>query len=138
VDQRSTSRWFDVSAFSAPAAGRFGTAAKGVIHGPGSQVVNVGLAKHFSVGERARIRWEITATNFFNTPNYNNPNTNIVNVAGVGVITGAGGELDLDAEARARSERDCGWTGRRPRPRWVVHAKQALCQPQSTRNPACL
>jgi hypothetical protein len=59
--------------------------------------VNVGLAKHFSIGERARIRWEITATNFFNTPNYTNPNTNIVNVAGVGVITGAGGEQDLDA-----------------------------------------
>jgi hypothetical protein len=97
ADQRSTARWFDVSAFSAPAPGRFGTSAKGVIKGPGSQVVNIGLAKHFSLGERARIRWEITATNFFNTPNYNNPNTNIVNVAGVGVITGAGGELDLDS-----------------------------------------
>jgi hypothetical protein len=97
ADQRTTGRWFDVSAFSAPAAGRFGTAAKGVIKGPGSEVVNVGLAKMFVIGERSRIRWEITATNFFNTPNYTNPNTSINNVAGVGVITGAGGEQDLDA-----------------------------------------
>jgi hypothetical protein len=97
ADQRTTARWFDVSAFSAPGQGRFGTAAKGVIKGPGSEVVNVGLAKTFIIRERSRIRWEMTATNFFNTPNYTNPNTNINNIAGVGVITGAGGELDLDA-----------------------------------------
>jgi hypothetical protein len=95
--ERSTGQWFDVSAFAPPGAGRFGTSAKGVIKGPGSQVVNVGLSKTFGVGERARIRWEITATNFFNTPNYENPNTNISSVAAVGVITNAGGEQDLDA-----------------------------------------
>jgi hypothetical protein len=97
ADQRSTARWFDPSAFAAPAAGRFGTAAKGTVKGPGSEVVNAGLAKRFSIGERARIRWEITATNLFNTPNYTNPSTNITAAGGVGVITGAGGELDLDA-----------------------------------------
>jgi len=49
------------------------------------------------IGERARIRWEITATNLFNTPNYENPNTNITSAGSVAVITGAGGEQDLDA-----------------------------------------
>ncbi|HET8550358.1 MAG TPA: hypothetical protein VFL57_20245, partial [Bryobacteraceae bacterium] len=83
--------------FAAPAPGRFGTSAKGVIKGPGSQVVNVGLAKTFSIFERARLRWEITGTNFFNTSNFTNPGTNITSVAGAGVITGAGGEQDLDA-----------------------------------------
>lgn len=97
TDQRSTARWFDVSAFAPPAAGRFGTAAKGVIKGPGSQVVNAGLSKNFNITERARIRWEITATNVFNTPNYNNPNTNITSGGSVSVITNAGGEQDLDA-----------------------------------------
>jgi hypothetical protein len=86
-----------VSAFAPPGAGRYGTAAKGVIKGPGSQIVNVGLSKSFGLGERARLRWEITATNFFNTPNYTNPNTNISSIAQVGVITNAGGSLDLDA-----------------------------------------
>lgn len=97
TSQRSTARWFDVSAFAAPTPGFFGTAAKGVIKGPGSQVVNVGLAKHFNLSERIRLRWEMTATNFFNTPNYNNPGVNITAVAAAGVITGAGGEQDLDA-----------------------------------------
>jgi hypothetical protein len=97
VDQRTTDRWFDVSAFTAPGLGRFGSAAKGVIKGPGSQVVNVGLAKSFSITERARLRWEITGTNFLNTSNYTNPGTNITSVAGAGVITAAGGEQDLDA-----------------------------------------
>jgi hypothetical protein len=97
TDQRSTGRWYDVSAFGPVTPGFFGTSAKGVIKGPGSQVVNVGLAKHFFFGEHVRLRWEMTATNFFNTPNYNNPGVNISSVAAAGVITAAGGELDLDA-----------------------------------------
>jgi hypothetical protein len=97
TDQRSTGRWFDPSGFAAPTQGSFGTAAKGTIKGPGSEVVNAGLAKRFNIGERARIRWEITATNLFNTPNYVNPSTNITSAGAVAVITGAGGELDLDA-----------------------------------------
>lgn len=60
-------------------------------------MVNVGLAKHFTIGERARKRWEITATNFFNTPNWDNPNMNITNRGTAGVVTGSGGEQDLDA-----------------------------------------
>ncbi len=95
--QRSNTRWFDPSAFAAPTPGLFGTSAKGVIKGPGSQVVNVGLAKLFQLNEHFRLRWEMTGTNFFNTPNYDNPGLNINTVASAGVITSAGGEQDLDA-----------------------------------------
>jgi hypothetical protein len=95
-DERSIARWFDVSAFGPPAAGSFGTSAKGVIKGPGSNTLNVGLAKHFRFTEQVRLRWEITATNFFNTPNYNNPGVNITSLAAAGVITAAGGEQPLD------------------------------------------
>lgn len=97
TDQRSVGRWFDVAAFAPPTPGFFGTSAKGVIKGPGSQVLNVGLFKRFVFGERWRVQWEMTATNFFNTPNYNNPGVNISSVAAAGVITAAGGEQDLDA-----------------------------------------
>lgn len=97
ADQRSTANWFDVGAFSAPGAGYFGSAAKGTIKGPGSATLNVGLSKTFLFGERARLRWEITGTNFFNTPNYNNPSTNITDAGTVGVITSAGGTQPLDA-----------------------------------------
>jgi hypothetical protein len=97
VSERTTARWFDVAAFGAPAAGSFGTSAKGVIKGPGSKVVNAGLAKTTMISERFRLRWEITATNFFNSSNWENPGTNITSLAAAGVITGAGGEMDLDA-----------------------------------------
>jgi len=97
TSDRSTNRWFDIGAFAAPTPGFFGTAAKGVIKGPGSAVVNAGLAKSFTFAERVRLRWEMTATNFFNTTNLNNPGVTINAVASAGVITGAGGELDLDA-----------------------------------------
>ena len=112
VDQRSTARWLDLSAFSAPAAGSYGTSSKGVIKGPGSQVVNVGLAKQFSIGERAVIRWEITGTNFFNTPNYTNPGTTITSLAAAGVITGAGGNKILMPPALVHSEPAFAFSGR--------------------------
>ena len=67
-------------------------------------MVNAGIAKRFNIGERARLRWDLTATNLFNTPNYTNPNTNITSAGAVSVITGAGGEQDLDA-AGARAFR---------------------------------
>ncbi|MBI1873905.1 MAG: TonB-dependent receptor [Acidobacteria bacterium] len=94
--ERTTTRWFDPTAFAPPTPGSFGTAAKGVIHGPGSTVWDVGLAKHFDLGERLRLRWELTATNLFNHPNYSNPGTNISSLAQAGVISGVGDVSDLD------------------------------------------
>jgi hypothetical protein len=96
ADQRSVNRWFDASAFAAPTPGFFGTAAKGVIKGPGVNVWDAGLAKYFALWERARLRWEMTATNFFNHPNWSNPATNISTVSQVGVISGAAGSHGLD------------------------------------------
>jgi hypothetical protein len=102
ADQRSTNRWFDVTAFSAPAAGSYGTSAKGVIKGPGTVILDVGLAKQFPISEHFRLRWELTATNFFNTPNYDVPNTTITSAGAVGTITSVGGGSGLDANgARA-------------------------------------
>ncbi|MEZ5398493.1 MAG: carboxypeptidase-like regulatory domain-containing protein [Bryobacteraceae bacterium] len=102
VNDRTTRRWFDTSAFSAPNPGSYGTSSKGVIFGPGSSILNAGIAKYFSIKERLRLRWELTGTNVTNTPNYANPNTNITSLAQVGVITGVGGVSSLDSSgARA-------------------------------------
>lgn len=84
-------RWFDVSAFGAPAAGRFGTSAKGMIKGPGVNIWHMGLAKVIPFSERARLRAEITATNIFNHPQWSNPGTTITAAASAGIITGVGG-----------------------------------------------
>jgi hypothetical protein len=90
ADQRTINRWFDSSAFGAPPVGRFGTAAKGVIKGPDVNIWHAGFFKTFQLKESVRLRWELTATNFFNHPNYNNPGTNISQVASSGVISGVG------------------------------------------------
>jgi len=71
--ERSLDRWVDVPAFSAPQPGHFGTSGKGVIKGPGVNVWSAGLAKQFQFHERAALRWEMTASNFFNHPNWANP-----------------------------------------------------------------
>lgn len=91
ASQRSLNGWFDASAFGAPPVGRFGNSAKGVIKGPNVNVWHAGFFKSFHFSETVRLRYEATATNFFNHPNYSNPATNISQAAAVGVISGVGG-----------------------------------------------
>ncbi len=103
-DQRKVSRWFDLAAFGAPAAGSYGSSAKGVIKGPGSNIFNAGAAKNFRLTERLNVRLELTATNLFNHPNWANPGVNITSLASAGVITATGGVASLD-QSGARNMR---------------------------------
>ena len=89
-DQRTVNRWFDASAFAGPPVGRFGTSSKGEIIGPPVNVWHMGFFKSFYFTETIRLRWELTATNIFNHPNYSNPATNISQAASVGVISSVG------------------------------------------------
>lgn len=110
--QRATGRWFDPSAFGPPTPGSFGTSAKGVVIGPGSSVFHTGVAKNFSVGERARLRWDMIAANAFNHPNYANPQMNISQLANVGVITDVAGDvavLDQTGPRRLRTSLTIEW-----------------------------
>lgn len=95
-NQRSVNRWFDPGAFGPPAPGRFGTSAKGVIKGPGGNMLHTGLGKYFDVTERVKLRWELSATNIANHPNWSNPATNISSTAQVGVISAVGEVWDFD------------------------------------------
>jgi hypothetical protein len=94
-DQRSVARWFDPSVFGAPTPGSFGSAGKGIVIGPGSSVWHVSLAKYITIGERVRVRPEMTAFNVFNHPNWANPNMNIR--SSPGVIRNVVGRNDLDS-----------------------------------------
>ena len=74
--EQTLQRWFDPEAFAPPSLGRFGTAAKGVIKGPGTNVWNAIFAKTFSFQEGgARLGLELMARNLFNHPNWSNPVT---------------------------------------------------------------
>jgi hypothetical protein len=90
-DQQNVNHWFNVAAFTAPAPGHFGTAGPGIVIGPSLRVFDAGVFKSFFVKERLAIRWEMTAVNMLNHPNYNDPSLNISQAATAGVITGVGG-----------------------------------------------
>jgi hypothetical protein len=75
-----------------------------VIVGPGSTVFHAGLAKQFKFGERMRFRFEVTATNLFNHPNFANPELNISTAASVGKISSTVVDSDLD-QSGARAVR---------------------------------
>ena len=103
--QQTVQRWFDATAFGPPTAGSFGTSAKGVIKGPGSLIVNSGLSKRIPINERMRLRLEITSTNFFNHPNWDNPVTSITAGTDVGVISSAGSNVSTLDSAGSRNFR---------------------------------
>jgi len=89
--QRSLTRWFDVNAFAVWQPGSFGTCARGVIKGPGTNLMHATLVKNFAFTERLRLRAELAASNVLNHPNYSPPGLTISSPASAGVISSTGG-----------------------------------------------
>jgi len=72
--------WYDVAAFAAPQAGRFGNSGVGNVIGPPTKVMHNAVIKEFPVWkERVRARFEILASNSLNHPNWGDPQMNITN-----------------------------------------------------------
>jgi hypothetical protein len=94
ADQQSINRWFDLSAFAPPGA-YFGTSSRGVIVGPNSNVWDAGIFKLFRIREQMTLRWELTAVNMLNHPNYNDPSMTINQTGSNGVITGVGANSNV-------------------------------------------
>jgi Carboxypeptidase regulatory-like domain len=86
---QSHAQYFNLAAFSpTPAgAGRFGNAGVGILQGPGTTAVSLGLAKVFPVTERVRMRFESTFTNVLNHTNFAPPATQIDVPATFGVLS---------------------------------------------------
>jgi len=86
---QSRAQYFNLAAFSpTPAgAGRFGNAGVGILEGPGTEAVSMGLAKAFKVTEGVRVRFESTFTNVLNHTNFAPPATQIDNTATFGVLS---------------------------------------------------
>ncbi len=86
---QSRSQYFNPAAFApTPAgAGRFGSAGVGILEGPGTQAVSMGLAKVFPVTERVHVRFESTFTNVLNHTNFAPPATQIDNTSTFGVLS---------------------------------------------------
>ncbi|HWW85840.1 MAG TPA: hypothetical protein VNZ26_19720, partial [Vicinamibacterales bacterium] len=87
LDNPTPSRWFDVSAYSVPAAGTQGNVGRSTIRGPGTEAVNLSLIKRFPVS-RSHIEFRAEVFNLLNHDNFGAPDTNISDAA-AGTITTA-------------------------------------------------
>ena len=78
---RSRAKYFNLAAFQpTPAnAGRFGNAGVGILEGPGTKTVSLGIAKQFKITEGSHLRFESTFTNVLNHTNFAPPATQIDN-----------------------------------------------------------
>ena len=59
----------------------------GILQGPGTEAVSLGLAKNFAVNERVKVRFESTFTNVLNHTNFAPPATQIDNATTFGVLS---------------------------------------------------
>jgi hypothetical protein len=70
----------NLSFLATPAgAGRFGNAGVGIVQGPGTATVSLGVAKRFALAEKVHARFETTFTNVLNHTNFAPPVTAIDN-----------------------------------------------------------
>jgi hypothetical protein len=74
---QSRAQFFNLGAFAPTpvGAGRFGNAGVGILQGPGTAAVSMGVAKSFIVTERVHARFESTFTNVLNHTNFAPPAT---------------------------------------------------------------
>ena len=86
---QSRAHYFNLAAFApTPAgAGRFGNAGVGILQGPGTAAVSLGLAKEFRITERLHGRFESTFTNVLNHTNFAPPVT-AIDSSTFGALTG--------------------------------------------------
>jgi hypothetical protein len=86
---QSRAQYFNLAAFSPTPAGvgRFGNAGVGILQGPGTAAVSLGIAKSFPLTERAKLRFESTFTNVLNHTNFAPPATQIDNTTTFGILS---------------------------------------------------
>jgi hypothetical protein len=109
ISNPTWAQWFDTSAFVCPGLntrvegqcgigidptsdaapiGRFGTAGVGIIRGPGTINLSLGISKAFYLTERVKLEAGASFTNVTNHTNYADPNMNVTSTA-FGQITSA-------------------------------------------------
>jgi len=74
---KAINKWFDTSAFVAPAVYTFGNSGSGILDGPGYFNVDLTLEKRFRFTERYAFTLRGESFNIFNRANFNNPNATI-------------------------------------------------------------
>ncbi len=70
-------KYFDTTAFANVTEARFGTAAWGILRGPGVANWDFGLFRKFQLSERFDLQFRMEAFNFTNTPKFGQPNGSV-------------------------------------------------------------
>jgi len=85
---KTLTAWFDRTNFAVPPAnaGRFGTAARNSVQGPGYVIFNLGVAKNVKLEKAGLVQIGASFANILNHVNYGQPNMTVNNAAG-GAIT---------------------------------------------------
>jgi hypothetical protein len=88
---QSRSQFFNISAFAPTpvGTGRFGNAGVGILQGPGTATVSLGVAKSFRITEQIHARFESTFTNVLNHTNFAPPATVVDSPSTFGALIGA-------------------------------------------------
>jgi hypothetical protein len=86
---RSNAHYFNPAAFAPTpsGAGRFGNAGVGILEGPGTAAVSLGIGKNIKISEHLKGRFESTFTNVLNHTNFAPPTTQIDNTTAFGVLS---------------------------------------------------
>jgi hypothetical protein len=85
-DQRTLQRWFDPTAFAAPAIYTFGNLGRNTLFGPGRWNIDASLFKDFAIKEELKLQFRAEAFNLFNHPQFGQPNAT-AGTAAAGTIT---------------------------------------------------
>jgi hypothetical protein len=88
--ERSLTRWFDATAFAAPAPYTYGNSARNLLFGPGDIVFDLSVLKDTKIKEAVTLQFRAEFFNLPNHPNFGNPASNISVPSTVGGIFGAG------------------------------------------------
>lgn len=77
--ERTIDRWFDLAAFTAPPQFTFGNSGRGILVGPGSFNVDLGVHREFRFSEAGRVQFRWEMFNSMNRANFELPNAAIGN-----------------------------------------------------------
>ncbi len=92
--ERSIESWFNTDVFVPNEKFSYGNAGRNIIFEPGNANVDFAAYKRFFIQEDMAIQFRFEAFNFFNTPHFGSPNTQVGN-RNFGRITGVGRPRNL-------------------------------------------
>jgi hypothetical protein len=88
-------------AYSAPAAGSWGTAGRNSLRGPQQFSLNAGIMRTFTINDRLSLDWQVRATNLLNTVTFNTVSMTVNNTQ-FGLPISANDMRKISTSVRAR------------------------------------